>query len=301
MRSVNGWRVQVESAGKFLVVASLAALASGCGLSNSSSLWDDQQPTGSVPPPPSYQPAADPIITGTSQPYTPYTQPQRAAASGGVVTVRPGDTAYSIAKRNGTTVQALASANNLPPPYNIGVGQRLVVPGAARADYTRTGSVTPQRQPAPAAPAHLAPSRPAQVVIVKPGDTLYSIGRRYGVHVNELARLNRIPPPYSIRLGQRIQIPARAGAAPQRAQAPRLAPQVQPQRARPPQVTAAAPGRAASSPNKDYIYYFHKVKPGENLQGIAQQYRIDPSTLAAFNQLPMHGQLRTGQVIRVPM
>ena len=296
MRSAYDRRVVGETAVKFLTVASFAALLSGCGLSNSNALWDEQ-PTGSVTPPPSYQPAADPIITGTNQPYTPYSQTQRVASAGRAVVVRPGDTAYSIAKRNGTTVQALASANNLRPPYNIGVGQRLFVPGA-RADYTRTGSIRPNRQPAP---SYQAPMRPAQVVVVQPGDTLYSIGRRYGVHVSNLARLNRIPPPYNIRLGQRIQIPARAGAAPQRAQAPRLTPQAQPQRARPPQVTAAAPGRAATSPNKDYIYYFHKVKSGETLQGIAQQYRVEPSTLSTFNQLPLHARLRPGQVIRVPM
>ena len=44
-----------------------------------------------------------------------------------------------------------------------------------------------------------------------------------------------------------------------------------------------------------------RVKSGETLQGIAQQYRVEPSTLSAFNQLPMHARLRPGQVIRVPM
>ncbi len=297
MRSQFRLRVSAAAAGKVLAVTSLAALVSGCGLSNSNYLWDDPQATGSVVQGPA--PAADPIITGTNQPYTPYSRPQpaRPAAPGRVVFVQPGDTAYSIAKRNGTTVQALAYQNNLRAPYNISVGQRLTVPGAAaRADYTQTGSIAPARQPAP---AYRAPARPAQVVTGGAGDTLYSIGRRYGVHVNELARLNRIPPPYNIQLGQRIQVPSHAGIARRAQQAPRLAPPVQRAPAR--QVTASAPGRAGSSPNKDYIYYFHKVKPGETLPVIAKQYRIEPSTLATFNQLPAHAALRTGQVIRVPM
>ncbi|MEM7424611.1 MAG: LysM peptidoglycan-binding domain-containing protein [Pseudomonadota bacterium] len=293
MRSVCGLRGSIAATGKILAAVSFAALASGCGLSNSGGLWDDPQATGSVARAPAPV-AADPIITGTNRPYNPY---HSQAPQGRIVHVQPGDTAYSIAKRNRTTVQALAIANNLRAPYTISAGQRLVIPGP-RADYTATGSVSPVRQPAPAARPVI---RPAQVVTVRAGDTLYSIGRRYGVHVKDLARFNRIAPPYHIKLGQRIQIPS-LQAAPQRAQAPRRpAPQVHPRRAPVPQAVASAPGRAASSPNRDYIYYFHKVKPGETLPAIAQQYRIETSTLATFNQLPAHAQLRSGQVIRVPM
>lgn len=124
---------------------------------------------------------------------------------------------------------------------------------------------------------------------------MYSIGRRYGVHVNGLSRFNRIPPPYNIRLGQRIRIPDRA-LAPRQAAAPRAQPV---RTATAP--AASLPGRAANTPNKDYIYYFHKVKYGETLPAIAQQYRVEASTLASFNQLSPNAQLRMGQVIKVPM
>jgi len=41
--------------------------------------------------------------------------------------VQPGDTLYSIARRHGTTVDALAALNQIGPPYAISVGQVLVV------------------------------------------------------------------------------------------------------------------------------------------------------------------------------
>jgi LysM repeat protein len=41
--------------------------------------------------------------------------------------VQPGDTLYSIARRHGTTVEALAALNQIGPPYAISVGQVLVV------------------------------------------------------------------------------------------------------------------------------------------------------------------------------
>ncbi len=46
----------------------------------------------------------------------------------------------------------------------------------------------------------------AVVYIVKRGDTLYSVGRRFGVDYRLLARRNHLRPPYTIYLGQRLYI-----------------------------------------------------------------------------------------------
>ena len=43
-------------------------------------------------------------------------------------TVEPGDTLYAIAVKYGTTVQAIAAANNISNPNSIQVGQVLVIP-----------------------------------------------------------------------------------------------------------------------------------------------------------------------------
>jgi LysM repeat protein len=43
-------------------------------------------------------------------------------------TVKPGDTLYALAIRYGTTVAAIASANNIQNPNNIKVGQVLIIP-----------------------------------------------------------------------------------------------------------------------------------------------------------------------------
>ena len=42
---------------------------------------------------------------------------------------------------------------------------------------------------------------------VRPGDTLSAIAQRYGLQLSTLARANAIPPPYLIRVGQRLKIP----------------------------------------------------------------------------------------------
>lgn len=48
--------------------------------------------------------------------------------SGGFVTIRPGDTLYSIARRYNTTVQAIIAANPGINPNNLPVGELVCVP-----------------------------------------------------------------------------------------------------------------------------------------------------------------------------
>ncbi len=62
----------------------------------------------------------------------PETQPAPPAAPSPSVTytVKPGDTLYAIAVKYGTTVQAIAAANNIANPNLIQVGQVLKIPSA---------------------------------------------------------------------------------------------------------------------------------------------------------------------------
>ena len=103
--------------------------------------------------------------------------------------VSKGDTLYSVARRYGTTVNAIVQANGLPNSNRIYVGQRLVVP---------TSGAT---QPAAASGTY----------VVQRGDTLSSIAYRHGVSVQALAGANNIYNYNLIRSGQRLVIPG-AGA-----------------------------------------------------------------------------------------
>ncbi len=114
--------------------------------------------------------------------------------------VRRGETLYSIARRYGTTVGAIMRANNLRS-YTIYVGQQLTIPVSGSSRYAAA--------PGPAQPTGTS----STYYVVQPGDTLYSIARRFGTTVWAIARANGIANPNSIRRGQRLIIPGR-GAAP---------------------------------------------------------------------------------------
>src|ERR1700716_4153064 len=70
----------------------------------------------------------------------------RTFADGPTHTVQPGENLFRIALRYGTTVEALAAANQITDPTHITVGQVLVIPGGADASQTAT---QPQAQTQP--------------------------------------------------------------------------------------------------------------------------------------------------------
>ncbi|WND02620.1 M23 family metallopeptidase [Temperatibacter marinus] len=71
----------------------------------------------------------------------------------------------------------------------------------------------PQRYPSKVAqrkkPAYIARAT-QQSVTVKKGDTLYGLSRRHTVNIRDLARVNKIQPPYALALGQKIKLPSPA-------------------------------------------------------------------------------------------
>lgn len=113
--------------------------------------------------------------------------------------VQPGDTFGSIAERNGLTMDELQAANNLINIHSLDVGQVLVIPIPG----------VPVEQPAAAEQTETQPPAGETVHVVVFGDTLYSIGQRYGFTVEELQVHNGILDATRIDIGQEIRIPAR--------------------------------------------------------------------------------------------
>ncbi len=107
-------------------------------------------------------------------------------------TVQSGDTLGSIAKRYGTTVQAIVSANNLANPDSIKVGQKLTIPGGGSAVGGAVAVPTAGQ---------------TRTYAVQRGDTLLSIARRFGLTVKQLQQANNISDPDKIYPGQTLVIP----------------------------------------------------------------------------------------------
>lgn len=113
-------------------------------------------------------------------------------------TVRYGETLASIARMYGVSVWSLMQANNISDPNRIFAGQRLCIPG---------GWMPPPPPPEP-------PSGCFSWHVVRPGQTLSQIAAWYGTTVHVLMRLNGIPNPNRIYVGQHLKVPVNCGQPP---------------------------------------------------------------------------------------
>ena len=118
-----------------------------------------------------------------------------ASASGGSYhKVRYGETLYSIGRYYGVSPYQIADANGLYNPNHIYAGQVLHIPsdgyGHTPCDYDCGGN--------DGATYHR----------VRYGETLFSIGRQYGVNPYQIARINNLYNPNYIYAGQRLRIPS---------------------------------------------------------------------------------------------
>ena len=121
----------------------------------------DAPPASSPPDPPAPEAAAPPP-PATAKTYV----------------VQTGDTIYSIAKRNGVSVDAILWANKMTDPNVVKVGQKLVIPPATGKLHT-----------------------------VKDGDTLDSLAQQYSVSKAGIATVNGLADGATLTAGQRLLIP----------------------------------------------------------------------------------------------
>ncbi len=127
-----------------------------------------------------------------------YKKPGLKTASNTAATVRVGNgmTLYSIAKANGMTVQQLAEANGIAQPYTVSKGRILRIPGATSAQMPQSADAT------------VATKTTGSTYSVENGDTLYSLGRKFGVSPFTIASANGLGKEKPLSLGQKIKIPA---------------------------------------------------------------------------------------------
>ncbi|HKL53562.1 MAG TPA: LysM peptidoglycan-binding domain-containing protein [Wenzhouxiangellaceae bacterium] len=175
------------------------------------------------------------------------------------IRIQRGDSLSVLARRHGTTIDALKQANNLSGNRLI-AGQALRLPGkvvetapGGDADYQRV-----YREMAALQQQLLPTDR--FIHRVRSGESLWVIARRYGISVGDLQRMNGLGPRTLIRPGQRLVIET---------------------------------DRAVRSPavsNQRYV-----VRQGDSLWLISRRQRVGLNELMRWNDLDPDSVLRPGQ------
>ena len=165
-----------------------------------------------------------------------------AVSADKTVRVGSGMTLASIARGNGVSVPDLIAANNLQAPFTVRQGQVLLVPqgqvAVAKPHLVQPAEQVAETMVAPKAPtrkikfnqtAVLDDTTTVEPVAQKPmkklsagtnytvasGDTLYSVGRKFGVSPFVIADANGFAHNSALPLGQEIRVPgAKSAIAP---------------------------------------------------------------------------------------
>lgn len=141
-------------------------------------------------------------------------QPRIAAATPPALTARspaqvvPTPTIVPLTLPAAAPAPAVAATATPEPAAPVLVLVPTAAPPAARETPAALPSATPAGARATATAPALDPNGPHTIYVIKAGDTLYSIGRRYGVPWSTLAAFNHLTPPYKLILGSRLNIPA---------------------------------------------------------------------------------------------
>lgn len=132
------------------------------------------------------------------------------------ISVREGDTLYSLSRRYGISERNILAANNLDSAADIQSGRTLLIPpvtyrpGQVTPRQTASRSIaTTQLQSARSTQASQntgSAANPPQHHVVESGDTAYSIARKYNITTAQLAARNNLDASNKVRLGQRLVI-----------------------------------------------------------------------------------------------
>jgi LysM repeat protein len=189
-------------------------------------------------------------------------RPSSASGHSPAYHVRRGDTLDQIARRFGSSVSRLTSANRLRNPNVILIGQRLVIPSAAMPSASRSSSSSGSSA-GPTGPINPNP----RFHVVKSGESLAAIASRYGVPASQIAYANGIVNG-QIYAKSRLFLQARN----------------------------VAPSASGSSGGTSR----HTVKVGDTLAEIAARYGSSVRGIAAANSIRNANVIVVGRQLTIP-
>ncbi|MDW7695235.1 LysM peptidoglycan-binding domain-containing protein [Flammeovirgaceae bacterium SG7u.111] len=181
--------------------------------------------------------------------------------------VQPGDTLYQISRKYNISTSRILELNKMNPYDTIYVGQELIV----SEEKKQTSTASTQG----------GSSRPFRYYSVKPGDSLYSISKKFNTSPEKIVSNNNLTPSQPISIGQQLVVDAGTPSVASGSVATRGG--------------STAPPSGSSSGSAQY----HTVQAGESLYAISKKYGTTPALIINLNQLPQNASIYVGQKLVV--
>ena len=244
------------------------------------------------------EPVATPAPAATSEPVIAQLPPPAPAPAPAPLADEPRQPApapETAAKPAAVEPKALPAPVVVPAPPAAVVPAAAPVPAVVPAVPAASGAPVASRR----AEATVAPAAPAETYHrVEPGETVYSVSRRFHIPPATLIAINQLAPPAKLVAGQMLLLEspaqvATASVAPkaEAASANRINPALYVPKAA--TVAPAAPVAPAAG-----AAIQHTVAKGETLYSIARRYQVALADLQAWNNKP-DTTVKVGEVLRV--
>jgi membrane-bound lytic murein transglycosylase D len=192
--------------------------------------------------------------------------PELVTSKGVFYLVQSGDTLSGIADDYNSTVEELRRMNKMSRGSILKAGMKLKVPKDEGLPKELAGAKLEK----------LAGSREPQAVVrlnddghlIRPGDNLTSISKKYGVSIQAIRKANRLGKRAILKVGARLVIPV--------------------------------PRQSRREGTRVHRAKFHVVKRGENLHRIASKYNVPISALVSKNSINKNSKLFVGAKLMIP-
>lgn len=195
-------------------------------------------------------------------------------------TIQRGDSWSIIGQRFGVDVATLKRVNNTSSNL-LHPGQRIVVPANGKTSRTASASTSQPRRVATKQSSSGSQKKTSsrrsisrvpveeqslRAYLVRSGDTMYSLAKRYRTSVSSLMRANGMRSARELRAGMRLIIPGNSSLASTR-----------------------------STSGNGHTKY--KVRSGDTVWSIARNFKVSPHKLLKWNNLSRNSVIQPGDVI----
>jgi len=183
--------------------------------------------------------------------------------------IRSGESLITIAMKYRTTPDVLRRVNRIDGDL-IRAGHHLLIPGGGSADVIY--QMPAEQRLAVLASQSLSKERRKRIHTVRSGESLWRIGRRYGVSIKQLTAWNNLSAKSTLRIGQKLAV-------------------WQPQKRN---VPASAGVALAGTPRQlQTIRYI--VRRGDSLWRVSRRFNVSIANLRTWNNLREGSTLQPGQ------
>ncbi|MBJ9952974.1 MULTISPECIES: LysM peptidoglycan-binding domain-containing protein [unclassified Acinetobacter] len=190
-------------------------------------------------------------------------------------TVQSGDSLIAVANKYNLQVNQIAELNGLTTTSGLLVGQKLKLTGTPESSAKERAHGRNESK------SELSSK---DIHVVKSGETLASIAKKYKLQLSYLSDLNGLSRNQALEVGQRLKI---EGDLPSKSSLSKEKEDLK---------ASAKPSSKASSKNTES----YAVKAGESLNVIASRVGLSVQELAELNDLSPRAGLQRGQSIRIP-